>query len=260
MEGYANLLIEISNGIGWVRFNRPDVLNAVNQEVWLDVEKAVQSLRKDKTVQVLVLSGNDRAFVAGADVDKMAEADSLFAYELAELTMRVQKSIYEFPLPTIAAISGYALGAGLEIALCCDFRIATHDAVLGLPEINLGIIPGGGGTQRLARLTNLSIATRMVLTGSPLKAEESQELGLLYKVVAPSELNTEVRKLAKMLTQKPPLALMAAKLALHRGINTSLEAGLQIEEDFFCACFETEDQKEGMAAFLEKRKPKFKGR
>ncbi len=260
MDQYEHLIIKKVDGVGGIQFNRPHVLNAINQEVLLSLEKALDTLRKDKTLQVLVLSGNDKAFVAGADVDKMAEGDSEFAYELAELTMRVQRNLYEFPLPTIAAISGYALGAGFEMTLCCDFRIASHNAVLGLPEINLGIIPGGGGTQRLTRLTNLSIASRLVFTGEPLKAKEAQQMGLLYKVVESSELETETRKLAKMLTQKPPLALWAAKRALRRGINTSLEEGLQIEEDLFCACFETEDQKEGMAAFLEKRKPKFKGR
>ena len=260
MEQYEHLIIEKTDGVGGIQFNRPHVLNAVNQDVLLSLEKALDAMRKDKTLRVLVLCGNERAFVAGADVDKMVKGDSEFAYELAEQTMRVQRNVYEFPLPTIAAISGYALGAGFEIALCCDFRIASHNARMGLPEINLGIIPGGGGTQRLARLTNLSIATRLVFTGRPINAEEAHQMGLLYKVVEPVELKTETQKLAKTLSQKPPLALWAAKRALRRGINTSLEEGLLLEEDLFCACFETEDQKEGMTAFLEKRKPKFKGR
>jgi enoyl-CoA hydratase len=245
--------------IGWVQFNRPEKLNALNPDVLRDIEKAVVLCEEDNSIGVVALKGSDKAFVAGADIENMAKGDIKSAYELTDLTMRVQERLADLPKPTIAAISGYALGGGCEIALCCDFRIAADNAVLGLPEITLGIIPGGGGTQRLPRLVGLGPATELIFTGEMIKADRAERIGLVSKVVSLGQLETEAEALASRLMQRPSLALRAAKTAMRKGLSVSLKEGLQIEQDLFCMLFGTEDQKEGMAAFLEKRKPIFKG-
>jgi enoyl-CoA hydratase/carnithine racemase len=214
---------------------------------------------EDQQVRSVVLTGNEKAFVAGADIGHMAKASIGDAYHLTDLTMRVQERLADLPKPTIAAISGYALGAGCEIALCCDFRIAAGNAVLGLPEITLGIIPGGGGTQRLTRLIKPSAAVRMILLGETVKASEALSIGLVDKVVALSQLESEASSLALKLARMPGLAVRAAKTAMRRGLSTSLKEGLQIEQSLFCMLFGTHDQKEGLAAFIEKRKPVYKG-
>jgi enoyl-CoA hydratase/carnithine racemase len=207
-----------------------------------------------------VLIGDKKAFVSGGDIDHMAKADIAVAYDLTDLTTRVQERLADLPKPTIAAISGYALGGGLEMSLCCDFRIATDTAVLGLPEITLGIIPGGGGTQRLPRLVGLGPAYRLILLGERIGSQEAASLGLVDKIVHSDHLEDEARALASKLLEQPPLALRAAKTAIRKGMNSSLKDGLQMEQDLFCMLFATQDQKEGMSAFLEKRKPDFKGR
>lgn len=248
------------DGIGWVQFNRPERLNALNPDVLRDLEAAVGCCEEDDAIRVVVLKGNDKAFVSGADIEDMAKGDIKFAYRLTDLTMRVQERLADLPKPTIAAISGYALGGGLEVALCCDVRIAADNAVLGSPEITLGIIPGAGCTQRLPRLVNLAVATRIILLGEMIKSEEAERIGLVDRVVPLNRLEAEAEALASKLMQMPPLALHAAKVAIHKGLGTSIEEGLQVEQDQFCRLFGTEDQKEGMAAFLEKRRPVFKGR
>ncbi|GAB6144796.1 enoyl-CoA hydratase/isomerase family protein [Desulfocicer niacini] len=256
-KNYVSLTID--NGVGRIQFNRPEKYNAVNPEVLLDLEKAVVACESDPLVHVVVLTGNKKAFVAGADIAHMATADVAVACELADLTRRVQERLADLPKPTIASISGYALGAGCELALCCDFRVADESAVLGLPEITLGIIPGGGGTQRLARLVGMSAATRMVLLGETINAKEAKQIGLVDSLVPPEALEAEVAALADKICKRPVMALRAAKTAMRKGIGVSLKDGLQMEQDLFCMLFGTMDQKEGMAAFMEKRKPQFKG-
>jgi enoyl-CoA hydratase len=248
------------DGIVWVQFNRPEKLNALNPDVLRDLEKAVATCEEDDSIRLVVLHGNEKAFVAGADIENMAKGDIKFAYELTDLTMRVQERLADLPKPTIAAISGYALGGGCEIALCCDFRIAAENAILGLPEITLGIIPGAGGTQRLPRLVGIGLATELVFTGEMIKADKAERIGLVSKVVPLDQLETKAQELALKLMERPALALRAAKTALRKGLNVSLREGLQIEQDLFCMLFGTGDQKEGMEAFIEKRKPIFKGR
>jgi enoyl-CoA hydratase len=248
------------DGIGWIQFNRPERLNAINPEVLADLETAVVNCEEDDSIRVVVFMGSDKAFVAGADIEHMAKGDIKSAYKLTDLTIRVQERIADLPKPTIAAISGYALGGGCELALCCDFRIAADNAVLGQPEITLGIIPGGGGTQRLPRLVGLGAATELIFTGEMIKADRAERIGLVSKVVPLDQLEPEAEALASKLMERPALALRAAKTALRKGLSTSLKEGLQIEQDLFSMLFGTEDQKEGMAAFLEKRKPIFKGK
>ena len=247
------------DGVSWIQFNRPEKMNAVNPDVLRELESAIIDCEENEQVRCVVLKGNEKAFVAGADIDNMAKASIGDAYRLTDLTMRVQERLADLPKPTVAAISGYALGAGCEIALCCDFRIAADNAVLGLPEITLGIIPGGGGTQRLTRLIKSGAAARMILLGETVKSSEALSIGLVDKVVALSELEDEAKRLCSKLARMPGLAVRAAKAAMRRGLNTSLKEGLQIEQSLFCMLFGTQDQKEGMAAFIEKRKPVFKG-
>jgi len=248
------------DGIGWIQFNRPEKLNALNPDVLKDLEKAVAACEEDDAIRVVVLHGNEKAFVAGADIEDMAKGDIKSAFELTDLIMRVQERIADLPKPTIAAVSGYALGGGCEVALCCDFRIAAENAVLGFPEITLGIIPGGGGTQRMPRLVGLGPATELIFSGEMIKANRAESIGLVNKVVPLERLEAEAEALAFKLMEKPAMALRAAKTAMRKGINTSLKEGLHIEQDLFCMLFGTEDQKEGMAAFLKKRKPHFKGK
>jgi enoyl-CoA hydratase len=248
------------DGIGWVQFNRPQKLNAINSDLLRELDEVLTCCEEDDGVKVVVIMGNEKAFAAGADIENMAKADIKSAYELTDLTMRVQEKLADLPKPTISAISGYALGSGCEVALCCDFRIAADNAVLGLPEITLGIIPGGGGTQRLPRLVGVTVATKLILLGERINSEEAEKIGLVDRVVHSGSLEEEVKALAFKLIQMPSLALRAAKTAICRGLSTSLKGGVQIEQDLFCMLFGTEDQKEGMAAFLERRKPFFKGR
>ena len=248
------------DGIGWIQFNRPEKLNALNPGVLRDLEQAVTTCEEDDAIRVVVLHGNEKAFVAGADIENMARANIRHAYELSDLTMRVQERLADLPKPTIAAISGYALGAGCELCLCCDFRIASDNAVFGQPEISLGIIPGGGGTQRLPRLVNMGAATKMIMMGEKIRSEEAYRIGLVDKVVRLVDLEEEARKIAIRLMEMPFMTLRACKTAMRKGLSTSLKEGLQIEQDLFCMLFGTKDKEEGMAAFMEKRKPVFKGK
>jgi len=254
---YINYKCE--GGIAWAQFNRPKKLNALNPDVFRDLEAVIARCEEDDGIRVLILTGNEKAFVAGADIGAMAKGDIGVAYEITDQTMRVQGRLADLPKPTIAAISGYALGGGCEVALCCDFRIAADNAVLGFPEINLGIIPGGGGTQRLPRLVGVTWAPELILLGETFKAERAERIGLVNRVVPLDRLEVEANALAEKLMQRPAVALRAAKTAMRKGINASLDEGLQIEQGVFCMLFGTKDQKEGMAAFLEKRKPNFKG-
>jgi enoyl-CoA hydratase/carnithine racemase len=254
------ILFSSEDGIGRIQFNRPDKLNAVNSDVLMDLEKALDQCHDDEDIRVVILTGNEKAFVAGADVKDMSTGDIRFAYSLTELTLRVQEKLADLPKPTIAAVAGYALGAGCELALCCDFRIAADNAVLGLPEITLGIIPGGGGTQRLPRLVGLSAAAEMILLGKSVKADRAENMGLVNRVVPLDSLEKETREFADKLIKMPAIALRAAKTAMRKGLGLSLKDGLQMEQDLFCMLFGTEDQKEGMAAFMEKRKPVFTGK
>jgi enoyl-CoA hydratase len=251
---------KIEDGVGRIQFNRPEKLNAVNPDVLKELETAVEFCEGNDDIRVVVLTGNEKAFVAGADIESMAKGDIRNAYKLTDLTLRVQERLADSPKPTIASIAGYALGAGCELALCCDFRIAADNAMLGLPEITLGIIPGGGGTQRLPRLVNPGAAARMILLGEMIKAQEAKDIGLVDKVVPLDQLENETQQWVAKLMTKPALAVRAAKTAMRKGLSTSLKEGLQIEQDLFCMLFGTEDQKEGMAAFMEKRKAVFKGK
>jgi enoyl-CoA hydratase/carnithine racemase len=256
------MLVELSieKGIARICLNRPKKMNALNSDVYRELGKIITGIEDDRTIRMVVVTGNERAFAAGADIDLMSEGDVRMACELTDLGMRVQERLSDLPVPTLASISGYCLGGGLELALCCDFRIASDTSVLGLPEINLGIIPGGGGTQRLPRLVGTGPALKMIMLGETIEATQAQNIGLVDSVVPVADLEKTVETFATKLMKRPAMSLRAAKTAVKKGMGMSLKDGLCLEKNLFCMLFGTTDQKEGMQAFLEKRKPVFLGK
>ncbi len=257
---YQNILVETSNRISFLTINRPDKRNALNQATRDDIQHALDALEKSTDSRVLVITGaGDKAFIAGADINEFEGRTALMQRE-AMKGFRVFTAIEEFPKPVIAMINGFCLGGGLELALACDMRIASETAKLGQPEINLGIIPGGGGTQRLTRLVGEGKAMELILTGDAIDAAHAKEIGLVNSVVPAADLRTTVVNLATRIAEKSPVALHMAKDAVKSAARMSLREGLERELDLFCLTFGSEDKAEGVRAFLEKRKADFKGR
>ena len=259
---YENILVDREPPIAIITFNRPKVLNALNQAVMDELNAAIGELNADPTIGAIILTGaGQKAFVAGADISQFNELTSMSeAAEFARRGQAVLDRIERLHKPVIAAINGYALGGGCELAMACDIRIAADTARLGQPEINLGIIPGYGGTQRLPRLVGRGMAKYLVFSGEHISAEEARRIGLVEFVVPAAELMEFTRALARKLAAKPPIALRLAKRAINEGLEGNLARGLVYEADQFGTVFETEDRVEGINAFLEKRKPVWKGR
>ena len=257
---YQNILLETNNRISFLTINRPDKRNALNQATRDDIQHALDALDKSTESRVLVITGaGDKAFIAGADINEFEGRTALTQRE-AMKGLRIFTAIEEFPKPVIAMINGFCLGGGLELALACDIRIASDTAKLGQPEINLGIIPGGGGTQRLTRLVGEGKAMELILTGDAIDAAHAKEVGLVNNVVPSADLRNTVVSLATRIADKSPIALRMAKDAVKSAARMSLREGLERETDLFCLTFGSEDKVEGVRAFLEKRKPDFKGR
>jgi len=256
--GYEHILVEIEAPIAVVTLNRPRVLNALSPDVIRELTSALAELDAEESVRAVVLTGGPNVFAAGADIADMADrgaVDQLRRDQTGRWT-----SLAGFSKPLIAAVNGYALGGGCEVALMCDLIVAGDSARLGQPEINLGIIPGAGGTQRWPRTAGKHVAMEVMLTGAPVTARRAYELGIVNKVV-PSEMTIEVAKrLARQLAEKPPLAVRMAKEAVLKAFEAPLSEGLASERKSFYFLFASEDQKEGMHAFLEKRKGVFKGK
>ena len=256
--GYEHILVEIEAPIAVVTLNRPRVLNALSPDVIRELTSALAELDAEESVRAVVLTGGPKVFAAGADIADMADrgaVDQLRRDQTGRWT-----SLAGFSKPLIAAVNGYALGGGCEVALMCDLIVAGDSARLGQPEINLGIIPGAGGTQRWPRTAGKHVAMEVMLTGAPVTARRAYELGIVNKVV-PSEMTIEVAKrLARQLAEKPPLAVRMAKEAVLKAFEAPLSEGLASERKSFYFLFASEDQKEGMHAFLEKRKGVFKGK
>ena len=245
---------------GVVVFNRPEVHNAVNQAVVEGLEKALDAVEKDREIRALILTGaGEKSFVSGSDIKELSKRTPLTGIENSMNRQRLLKRIEDLPIPSIAAVNGYAFGIGCEIALACTLRIASEKARFGQLEINLGIIPGAGGTQRLSRLVGKSRAAELILKGEIITADEAYRIGLVNKVVPANALMDECLHWSETFSEKSPIALKYALRALNQGMGVELEAGLQIESLCLGACFASEDSKEGLAAFLEKRKPDFKG-
>jgi enoyl-CoA hydratase len=252
------IILEEEGPIGIVTLNRPEALNALNRQVFSDLISVFTRIEKAVMPKVVILTGaGDKAFVAGTDVVEMENLSSLQAKEYALFARQALDKIYGLDRPVIAALNGFALGGGCELAMACDIRIASETARLGQPETNLAIIPGSGGTQRLPRLVGPSKAKHLIFTGEMIDAATALNLGLVDKVVPHDQLMIEAKKVASTIARKSKICLAMAKAAINRGMEMELQRGLDYEIECFAHCFSTKDQKEGMRAFLEKRKPDF---
>ena len=252
--------IKEDKGYGLITINRPEVMNALNLEVRKEILKVLDIAEKDESLRALVITGaGDKAFSAGADVKMFQTMTSFIAKEYLKITKGASSRIEDFPKPVIAAVNGYAIGGGLEIAMSCDIIIASEDAKFGQSEINIGIIPGVGGTQRLPRLVGIKKAKEMIFTGDLIDAKTALEIRLINSVVPKSQLMNAVEELVFKIASKSPLILKLAKEALNRSA-AGLKSGLDYESTLFALCFASDDQKEGTSAFLEKHKPKFHGK
>lgn len=257
----SEVLVERDGAVGVVTLNRPQALNALSIPLMKQVAAAFEGFEKDDAIRVIVLAGGARAFAAGADIGEMKDLSSAEAAQaaLADHLGRWD-AIGRCRKPVIAAVSGFALGGGCELAMACDLIVASETAVFGQPEILIGVIPGAGGTQRLTKAVGKSLAMDMVLTGRRLTAREALAAGLVARVVAPEVLLDEAKKIAREIAKASPLAALAAKAAANAAVDRQLDAGLARERELFYRLFDTADQKEGMRAFAEKRAPKFTGK
>lgn len=256
---FENIILKFDAPVATILFNRPKALNALNNALFDELDIALDNVRDNPKIKVLILTGNsDKAFVAGADISELVKMNPLEGKYFSRKGQNVFSKIEKLPIPAIAAVNGFALGGGLEAALGCDFIYASDKALFGLPEMNLGLIPGFGGTQRLARLIGPNRAKEMVFTGKILSAQQAFEFGIVNKICEHDNLMEEVLKTAHLIASKGKVALRSAKEVIQNGLNTDLETGCRIENDVFGLTMTSPDAKEGTAAFLEKRKPEFK--
>jgi enoyl-CoA hydratase len=261
MSGSTRVIYEAKDGVARLTINRPEKLNALDRQTMRDIDGAVGAAGQDPSIGVLVVTGmGDKAFVAGADIAELSSQTPVEGAAYARLGQAVLGRLERLGKPSIAAINGYALGGGLELAMACTLRVASDAARLGQPEVALGIIPGYGGTQRLARLVGAGRALELILTGEPIDAREAHRIGLVNRVVPQAELAAAVETLARTLLTRGPAALRFALQAVHEGLQMTLEEGLSMEAALFGLSCATEDMREGTRAFVEKRKPVFKGR
>lgn len=255
---YENILLTKEGKIGVLTINRPDALNSLNSKLLDELNQAIDDIEKDEEIYVLIITGEGKAFVAGADIDEMKDLNSDGARTFSEKGIKLFRRIELLKIPTIAAVNGFALGGGCELAMACDIRVASERAKFGQPEVGLGITPGFAGTQRLSRLVGSSIAKELIFTCDIIDAKKAERIGLVNKVVASDYLMSEAYSIASKIISKGQIAVRYAKEAINKGIDTDIESGMEIEKELFAKCFDTEDQKEGMTAFLERRTPIFK--
>jgi enoyl-CoA hydratase/carnithine racemase len=256
-----NLLYEKKGAIAYVTLNRPKVLNALNQRTWENLRTALEDARDDAQVRGVILTGaGDKAFIAGADISELAQVTAVEAEKSSSYGQEVLNLIENLGKPVIAAINGFALGGGCETAMACTIRVATEHAKFGQPEVTLGLIPGGGGTQRLPRLIGKGRALQIILSGEMISAQEAFRIGLVNEVVPAAELTTRAEAILKRIFSNAPVAVKYSLEAVNKGMETSQAEGLSLEASLFGLCAGTEDKKEGTSAFLEKRKPQFQGR
>jgi enoyl-CoA hydratase len=257
---YENIIYEANDGIATITFNRPKALNALNGALLGELSQALDDISADEDIRALVLTGaGDKSFVAGADITELATFNSLSAKVFAQKGHCIIRKLQQLPIVVIAAVNGFALGGGTEIAIACDFIYASENAKFGQPEINLGVIPGFGGTQRLPRLIGTNMAKELIFTGKMLSAAEALQVGLANKVVPQEQLMEDVMKTAGQIASKGKVSLREAKQAINRGMDVDLATGCGIEIDAFAISFASPDAKEGTTAFVEKRKAEFKG-
>jgi enoyl-CoA hydratase len=257
----ANVRYEKKGPIAYVTVNRPKVLNALNTPTWTDLQAAFQDAKADASVHGVILTGaGDKAFIAGADISELAHVDAYDAEESSRFGQSVLDLIENLGKPVIAAINGFALGGGCETAMACTIRIAVEHARFGQPEVKLGLLPGGGGTQRLPRLVGKGRALQLILTGETISAQEAWRIGLVNEVVPAAGLIDRAETILKQITANAPIAVKFSLEAANKGLETSQSEGLALEASYFGICAATEDKKEGTSAFLEKRAPQFRGR
>jgi enoyl-CoA hydratase len=254
---FKNLIVEKKDGIGYLKINRPQALNALNMETLKELKDAISDLEEDKKIKVVILTGEGKAFIAGADIKQMADLTPLEAKEFSEFGHDMLSRLENSRLPIIAAINGFALGGGCETLLACDICIAAKSAKIGQPEINLGIHPGFGGTQRLPRLVGKIKAKELLLTGRNIGADEALEIGLVNLVVDDDKLMETAENMAKQIAKKSSVPTSFIKELVNKGMNIDLDSANSLEISYFSSSFSTHDQKEGMKAFVEKRKPNF---
>jgi enoyl-CoA hydratase len=258
---FRHVIYEKNAGIATITLNRPEALNALSTEVVEEILRAVEDVRTDENIRVVVLTGaGEKAFSAGADIKAMVGMTALKARELSSMGERLCVTLENLEKPVIAAINGYALGGGMEVAMACDLRIASENARMGQTEINIGLIPGWGGTQRLTRLVGMTKAKELVFTGRMIDARTAEQIGLLNMAVPADKFREIVHQLAVDLASKAPVALKVAKALITKGADMSLDAALELEREGFGVIGSTDDLKEGTSAFAEKRKPEFKGK
>lgn len=256
---YHTLLVEDKGNVRVITLHRPQELNSLNSELLSELDSAMAAAAGDRQVKVIIITGAGKAFAAGADISQMATMNAAEGKSFGAFGSAVFRRIETLDKPVIAAVNGYALGGGCELAMACDIRIGSSKAKVGQPETNLGITPGFSGTQRLARIVGMGRAKEMIFTGEPVDAMEAWRTGLFNKVVEPEELMDTAMAMAEKIAGKAPLALTYAKEAVNQGYEADLDTGIALEANLFGLCFSTRDQKEGMRAFLERRAPEFKG-
>lgn len=255
---WVNVLRRKEDHVAIISINVPDTLNALSSGVLDELDQAIEIVKEDREIYVIILTGEGKAFVAGANISEMKDFNAMEARAFADKGMKLFRKIELMEKPIIAAVNGYALGGGCELAMCCDIRIASEKAKFGQPEVGLGICPGFAGTQRLTRLVGIAKAKELIFTCDIIDGIEAERIGLVNKVVPSEELMDVAIDMAKKIASKGQIAVRLAKASINKGIDTDIETGMEIEKDLFGLCFATEDQKEAMAAFLERRKPNFK--
>lgn len=257
---YENILLEKSEGIATLTVNRPNVLNALDDKTYTELGLAVEEIRKDKSIRVMIITGAGRAFVAGADIAFLRTLSGPEARFLSDKNGRIMRAIELMEIPVIAAINGPAFGGGCELALACDIRLASEDAQLGLPEVSLGVMPGCGGCMRLPALVGAGRAREMIYTAARISAEEAYRIGLVNHVYPADKLMEEAYKMAQRIMRNAPRSVEYAKYTIDQGLRMELNAGMRVEADMFGMCCATEDKNEGTQAFLDKRRPAFQGK
>jgi enoyl-CoA hydratase len=257
---YQTINYQVKDNIAYITINRPEALNALNKTVLEELYQVFGEIQADENVRVAILTGEGRSFVAGADIAQMSNLTVAEGRAFGAFGQKVMNFIEEIETPVIAAVNGFALGGGCELAMACDFRIASSKAKFGQPEVGLGITPGFAGTQRLPKLVGKGMAKMLILTADTINADEAYRIGLVEKVVEPEELMPTCEAIAEKIASKAPIAVSMSKTCINKGYHLDLFSGSALEAEAFGGCFGTEDQKEGMKAFLEKRPANFKNR